>query len=122
MLFRSISRDHLTGLLQEHGQNLQGLILETDPPSMLEDFAGAEIHLKGPKTGGLHGPGGVSQWKIPAPVKFITCRAARLTTKVTASVQREKSSRVRQLAREIHLSFSCRPRDCVRGCTARKSA
>jgi hypothetical protein len=63
-----IARDHAAGMFEKHCQNLKRLVLQPDPPAVLEEFTRAEINFKRPEAGGRdgrrgNGHGGPSMWQ-----------------------------------------------------------
>jgi hypothetical protein len=44
------ARDYLTGLLEQHGEDLEGLPMQLDPQSVLSQFAGPKVYFEGAKT------------------------------------------------------------------------
>src|SRR6266849_888652 len=54
-----IARDHVSGMFQQHRQNLKRLILQPDSSAVLEEFSCAEINGNRPEAGRLSGPSGI---------------------------------------------------------------
>ena len=49
-LLKFLATDDLAGVLEQHRQNLEGLLLKPDSQAALAQFASAKIHLENPKT------------------------------------------------------------------------
>ena len=47
LLLQLLPGDHIAGTLQQHGQNLEGLLLEFDPQPVPAQLAGVQVGLKG---------------------------------------------------------------------------
>ena len=50
LLLKFLAADDLAGVLEQHRQDLEGLLLKPDSQAALAQFASTKIHLEHPKT------------------------------------------------------------------------